>query len=244
MWFDLALIALGAFLAALVIGSAGFAFAIVVTGIWIYVLPPATIVLLAAICATLLHAISVWRFRGEIEYRLLWPFVLGGALGVPLGVFALQRLDPVWFRHAFGGFMIAYSAYMLMRPRLPVVSLGPVAARAADAAVGWASGVMGGFAMLHGTLPTIWCTLRGWDKRRARLVYQPYILVTGIVILLWVGLSVDIDKSKLAAPLLVCLPAMALGLWLGMRVFEVISEERFRRLVLWLILASGLALQF
>ncbi len=244
MWFDLALIALGGFLAALVIGSAGFAFAIVVTGIWIYVLPPAAIVLLAAICATLLHAVSIWRFRRRIEYALLWPFVIGGALGVPLGVMALQRLDPVWFRHFFGGFMIAYSAYMLARPQLPVVRLGPRIARVADGAVGWVSGVMGGFAMLHGTLPTIWCSLRGWDKQQARCVYQPYILITGIIIMLWVGFNVDIDKSQLVAPLLVCLPAMALGLWLGMRVFDFISEERFRRLVVWLILASGLALQF
>lgn len=244
MWFDLALIALGGFLAALVIGSAGFAFAIVVTGIWIYVLPPATIVLLAAICATLLHAVSVWRFRKQIEYRLLWPFVIGGALGVPLGVMALQRLDPAWFRHVFGGFMIAYSAYMLLRPRLPVVRLAPLTARIADGAVGWVSGVMGGFAMLHGTLPAIWCSVRGWDKRRARYVYQPYILITGVIIMLAVGFNVEIDKSQLAAPLLVCLPAMALGLWLGVRVFDVISEERFRRLVLWLILVSGVTLQF
>jgi uncharacterized membrane protein YfcA len=133
---------------------------------------------------------------------------------------------------------------MLLRPKLPVVRLAPLTARFADGAVGWVSGIMGGFAMLHGTLPTIWCSLRGWDKRRARCVYQPYILITGIVIMLWVGLNVDIDKSRLVAPLLVCVPAMALGLWLGMRVFEVISEERFRRLVLWLILASGVSLQF
>src|SRR5687767_10899196 len=129
MWFDLAVIALGGFLAALVIGSAGFAFAIVVTGIWIYVLPPPLIVMLAAICATVLHVVAVWSFRQHIEYRLLWPFVIGGVLGVPLGVVALQRLDPAWFRHVFGGFMIAYSAYMLMRPKLPVVRLAPLTAR-------------------------------------------------------------------------------------------------------------------
>ena len=85
MWFDLALIAAGGFLAALVVGSAGFAFAIIVTGVWIYVLPPAQIVFLAAVCATLLHIASIWRFRREIEFGLLWPFVIGGALGVPLG---------------------------------------------------------------------------------------------------------------------------------------------------------------
>ena len=66
MWFDYALIAAGGFLAALVVGSAGFAFAIVVTGVWIYVLPPAQIVFLAAICATLLHIASIAR---EVRQR-------------------------------------------------------------------------------------------------------------------------------------------------------------------------------
>ncbi len=241
---DLALIAAGGFLAALVVGSAGFAFAIVVTGVWLYVLPPAQIVLLASICATTLHLVSIWQFRREIEFRLLWPFVVGGALGVPLGVLALQRLDANLFRHVFGVFMIAYSAYMLMRPRIPVLHLRPAVARVADGAVGWVSGVLGGFALLQGTLPTIWCSLRGWDKRRSRYIYQPYILITGVLVMLCVGTTVKFDKSALVLPLAVAAPAMALGLWVGTRVFEKISEELFRRLILWLILASGISLQF
>lgn len=244
MWFDLALIAVGGFLAALVVGGAGFAFAIVVTGVWIYVLPPAQIVFLAAVCATLLHIASIWRFRREIEFGLLWPFVIGGALGVPVGVLALQRLDAVLFRHVFGALMMAYSCYMLWRPQFPVVRLPSNMARIADGMVGWVSGILGGFALLHGTLPTIWCSLRGWDKRRSRCVYQPYILITGILVMLCVGLNINIDKTQLLLPLAAGLPAMALGLWAGMRVFSVISEERFRRLVLWLILASGISLQF
>ncbi len=244
MSFDLALIAAGGFLAALVVGSAGFAFAIVVTGVWLYVLPPAQIVLLAAICATLLHIVSIWQYRREIEFRLLWPFVIGGALGVPLGVLALERLDAALFRHVFGAFMIAYSCYMLMRPAVPVLKLPPGVARIADGMVGWVSGILGGFALLHGTLPTIWCSLRGWDKRKSRYIYQPYILITGVLVMLCVGFTVKFDKSELIVPLAVSLPAMALGLWAGTRVFEVISEERFRRLVVWLILASGVSLQF
>ena len=244
MWFDLALIAGGGFLAALVVGSAGFAFAIVVTGVWLYVLPPAQIVLLASICATTLHLVSIWQYRREIEFRLLWPFVVGGALGVPLGVLALQRLDANLFRHVFGVLMIAYSAYMLMRPRIPVLQLRPPVARVADGAVGWVSGVLGGFALLQGTLPTIWCSLRGWDKRRSRYIYQPYILITGVLVMLCVGTTVKLDKSELLLPLAVAAPAMALGLWVGTRVFEKISEDVFRRLILWLILASGISLQF
>ena len=244
MWFDLALIATGGFLGAMVVGSAGFAFAIIVTGVWIYVLAPAQIVFLAAVCATILHVVSLWQFRREIEFSLLWPFVLGGALGVPLGVLALQRLDTDLFRHIFGGFMIAYSAYMLMRPSFPVLRMEAARARLADGFVGWVSGVLGGFAFLHGTLPTIWCSLRGWDKRRSRCIYQPYILVTGVFIMLCVGFTMHTDKRELLLPIVVVLPAMALGLWAGLRLFEVISEQNFRRIVLCLILASGISLQF
>ncbi len=70
MWFDLALIAVGAFLAALVLGSIGFAFGTIATVIWVVVPPPAAIVLLASICATLLQGAGVWRFRHEIETAL------------------------------------------------------------------------------------------------------------------------------------------------------------------------------
>ncbi len=244
MLFELALIAGGGFLAALVVGSAGFAFAIVVTGVWLYVLPPAQIVFLASICATTLHILSIWQYRREIEFRLLWPFVVGGVLGVPLGVLALKTLDPKLFRHVFGALMIAYATYMLTRPAMPVIRLREGVARLADGLVGWVSGVLGGFALLQGTLPTIWCSLRGFDKRRARYVYQPYILVTGIVVMLFVGVTADFDKSTLILPLAVAAPAMALGLWAGTRLFEVMSEERFRRIVLWLILCSGISLQF
>jgi len=244
MWYEFGLIATGAFLAALAIGSAGFAFAIVVTGVWIYVLPPAQIVLLASICATLLHAVSVWRFRREIEDRLLWPVLTGAALGAPFGVYGLQHLDTGGFRHLFGLFMVAYGAYMLARPALPVIRLAPAAARVADGVIGWLSGMLGGLAFLHGTLPTIWCGIRGFDKRRSRCVYQPFILFTGIFIMLLVGFNVEIEPSRLGLYLLVSMPALAAGLWIGLRVFEWISEERFRMLLLWLILASGISLQF
>lgn len=244
MWSDLALITIGAFLAAMITGSVGFAFAIVVAAIWIHVLPPVEVVLLASICATLLHTASVWHFRREIEYRLLWPFVVGALFGVPLGVFGLRYMNADAFRHVFGAFIIVYGAYMLRRPKLPLLRLNPMAARCADGFVGWISGVMGGLAMLHGMLPTVWCGLRGWGKRRSRFVYQPYILFTGILVMLLVGLNVEIEARRFGMYLIACLPAIGAGFWVGVKTFEWISEDLFQRLVLWLIVASGIPLLF
>lgn len=242
MWPDLAIVAAGALLAAIIVGSAGFAFAMVATGIWIYVMPPVMIVLLGAICATLLHAVNWWRDRRRIDYRLLAPFVLGGVLGVPLGVAALTRVDPAFFRNLFGACMVAYALFMLARPRFAPVQLAGVGARVADGAVGWAGGVMGGLAYLHGVLPTIWCGLRGWDRRKARNVYQPYILFTGIAVVIMAGLNVDVERERLALYLLVCLPVLPIGFLLGIRIFERMSDTRFHLFVLWLILLSGITL--
>lgn len=241
---DLPIIALGAFVAALAIGTAGFAFSMVATGFWIYVLPPPTIVFMAATCGTLLHGISVWRYRREIDYHALRPFLVGGFIGVPIGVYALSHIDIAVFRHLIGGLMIAYGGYTLLRPQFRPLALSPAKGRAADSVVGWLGGILGGLSMLNGVLPTIWCGIRGWDKRQARYVYQPFILYTGVFVMLLSGINVRTDLSEVAWYIAVSLPALGAGLWLGLKLFERVSDVQFRRLLAWLILLSGISLQF
>ena len=62
--------------------------------------------------------------------------------------------------------------------------------------------------------------------------------------MLLVGFNVDVPQSQLGLNLLASVPAIMFGLWLGLRIFDYLSEEWFKRLVLWLILASGVYLQF
>ncbi|MGH8617647.1 MAG: sulfite exporter TauE/SafE family protein [Burkholderiales bacterium] len=244
MTLDLALIALGAFLAALVVGAAGFAFAVVANGLWAHALPPSALVLFAAVLATLLHSVVTWKIRRAIEWRRLAPFLLGSLVGVPIGAALLTRIDPVWFRHILGVCLIGYVVLALVRPASGPLRLGAGAARAADGGIGWLGGVIGGVTAMHGTLPALWCQNRGWDKAVSRGVLQPYIFFTNILVMLWVGSRVTIEPQALLWPMVVALPAMAAGLMLGWRIFEVVSEPVFRRLVLGLIFCSGVALQF
>ena len=55
--------------------------------------------------------------------------------------------------------------------------------RWADGAIGWIGGVLGGIGGLAGGVPTLWCTLRGWDKDTQRGVMQGFNISIHVVTL-------------------------------------------------------------
>lgn len=230
---------LGAFVGAFAVGTAGFAFALAATALWLHVLDPLHTTLLVVACGTLLHIGLIWRIRHTIEPRRVSPFIVSGLLGVPLGVYVLTHSDPHAIKVALGVFLIAYGAYALATPRLPCIKAG---GRAADAAIGFVSGILGGIGGYSGVLPTIWTQLRGWPKDVARGVYQPFILVMQIATLLVAGF-VTFDTFSLVL-IGAALPALLAGAWLGWLAFGRLDERAFRQVLAAMIIVSGATLVF
>ncbi len=228
----------GALVAGFVSGLAGFGTGLVALGFWLHAIDPLLAAPLVVICSVVAQAQSILVVRHGIRPARLWPFLVGGFLGVPLGVAALGAVEVATFRAIVGVFLIAYAGFMLAVRSLPVIAWG---GRAADGAVGLAGGVMGGIAGLSGPLPTIWCGLRGWTKDQQRGVYQPFNLaVLGFA--LGVYALEGVVTAQVVELTLICLPATLLGVWLGLKSYGQIDERQFRAIVLWLLLASGLTL--
>jgi uncharacterized membrane protein YfcA len=206
--------------------------------IWLHVLAPLEAVPLIVATGLVMHSIPVWRLRRELRFDRLAAFVLPGIAGVPLGIWLLQSTSPEPFRQVIGWLLVVYAGLALCFARLAVNDAG---GRAADGAVGLAGGVLGGFAGLSGVLPTLWTGLRGWPKERQRAVYQPFIWLMHALTLASLGLAGLLTQAT-GQRLLWCLPAIAAGSWLGLRVYRRLDERRFRRAVLALLLASGLTL--
>ena len=93
---------------------------------------------------------------------------------MPLGTWALPHLDPAAFKLTLGLFLLVCCPAMLLAHRVPRLHAG---GRWADAAVGLLGGVMGGIGGFSGVLPSLWITLRGWDKDLQRSVIQNFSLV-------------------------------------------------------------------
>src|SRR4029077_12824457 len=89
---DLILFNIGIFAAALVTGIAGFAFGIVAAAVWLHFLPPAQAASLIIAYGLIVQAVAVWKLRRSLQWRRIMPFLIGGAIGVPLGVVLVHWL--------------------------------------------------------------------------------------------------------------------------------------------------------
>lgn len=160
-------VVLGAIVAGFVQGLSGFAFSMVAMSFWAWSLEPrlaAALAVFGSLTGQIIAAISV---RRGFDVGVLLPFVLGGLVGVPLGVWLLPHLDVHAFKAALGALLVLWCPAMLLSKCLPQITLG---GRLGDAIAGMAGGVMGGLGGFTGALPTLWCTLRGFEKDRQRAV--------------------------------------------------------------------------
>jgi uncharacterized membrane protein YfcA len=235
---ELPIFVVATFAGALVAGLSGFAFGLVAASIWLYILSPLQTATLIIAFGLIVQGTSVWKLRRALDWQRLWPFILGAAMGVPVGVIILTWANAAHVKAGVGGFLVLYSLYALFRPAInPVKGGGAVA----DAGVGFLNGVLGGMTGLAGILVTVWCGLRGWPKDVQRTVFQPVAVAIFLMSALWIGAkgAVTLETIKL---FLIGLPALVAGTWLGLKLFGRLNEAAFRKVVLVLLLASGIAL--
>jgi uncharacterized membrane protein YfcA len=237
---ELPLFLLATFAGAFVAGLSGFAFGLVAASLWLYVLTPVQSASLIVGFGLLVQGYSVWKLRAAIDWRRLWPFMVGAVAGVPVGVSLLTWADPKSVRIAVGAILIAYSLYALFRPQLKIATVVPPAA---DIAVGFVNGLLGGLTGLAGIIITIWCNLRGLPKDLQRATFQPVAVVVFAMAALMLGAkgSVTPETAKL---FVLGLPFLFAGTWLGLKLFGRIDEATFRKIVLALLFVSGVALLF
>ena len=230
----LGLYLLATFLGGLTTGVAGFAMGLVVSGIWLHIITPAQTAALIVLYTLLTQSYSIWKLRHALDWRKLVPFVISGAVGVPIGTFLLTYIDPDHMRVGIGVLLVIFSAYNLARPSFkPVQGNVP-----ADAGVGFFNGLLGGLTGLGGIIVTVWCQLRGWPRDVQRAVFQPVILASGIVTVASFGFAGVITTETLKLYVM-GIPTLAAGLWIGFKLYGKLDDAAFRKIVLWLLLVSG-----
>lgn len=232
------IVALGGGVAGFVQGMVGFGFGLASLGIWSWVLPPEIVVPAVVFGSLVGQLLASIVLRQGFRWQHVFPFLLGGTLGVPVGLWMLSQVDPVVFKFGVGMLLFAYCTIMLLINRLPRITHG---GNFANGVIGWFGGVMSGFGGLPGPVPTLWCTLRGWSKQQQRQVFQSFYLFMHALTLVALGMR-GMITTEVAQVFLAVGPAVLLPAMLGIRLYHRFSEKTFKTLVLVLLAASGLVL--
>src|SRR5260221_12007349 len=105
---ELPIFILATFAGALVAGLSGFAFGLVVSSIWLYILTPLQTTTLIIAFGLIVQGYSVWKLRRALDWKRLWPFVTGAALGAPVGVTILTWPNPAHLPPGIAAFLVLY----------------------------------------------------------------------------------------------------------------------------------------
>src|ERR1041385_4716285 len=103
-----ALLFAGALAGGFVSGLAGFGTALMALGIWLYILPPSVAVPLVLICSVVAQSATLPSMWKSFDLTLVWPFLIGGLLGVPLGTMLVAHADPNVFKLTVGVLLLAF----------------------------------------------------------------------------------------------------------------------------------------
>ncbi|MGI9401576.1 MAG: sulfite exporter TauE/SafE family protein [Rhizobiaceae bacterium] len=232
------IIFLGAITGGFVSGLTGFGTGLTVLPFWLLVTAPslaAPLVIICSVVGQLQTLPTIWR---AIEWRKIWPYLLGGLFGIPIGTALLLQISPTQFKMLIGVLLIGYCVLMLFLPSVPKIRLqGPLT----NGLIGLGGGVLGGLAGLSGVLPSVWATLHEWGKEEARSVFQTF----NLTILFVAGLSQIIQglfTRELVLLAIIAIPGTIIGAWFGKTVYLKISDDRYNKIILILLLFAGVSM--
>jgi uncharacterized protein len=229
-------------------GLSGFGFSAVgAVVLWIMPATHAVPLLMALSIASQLAASKGLGINATTLHRWLpdapAPFIVGGLLGLPAGLWVLRELSANLLAAAFGAVLVAYSCWSMLAPKeLKLKTSTPQA----SLAVGVVGGFIGGFTAFPGCAVVVWLGLTGLNKQRQRATLLPYILTMQAVALMLLGSAVDHDKPTLGLAFWILLaslvPLVIVFTRLGIAAFHRITDVDFRSVTIGLLGFSGAGL--
>jgi len=191
---------------------------------------------IGAVIAMLVQLILLRRFWEALNPRSIVSLAVGTVIAVPLGIYGLSRIEEELLLTILGVVLVAYSLYALLRFRLPALSWPGWAYL-----FGFAGGLLGGAYNTAGPPYVIYGNCRSWQPAVFKSNLQALFMVTGSMALLVHALNGNFTLD-VARYVLLAVPAILIGIWLGLRLDKRLNPQVFSRLVLILLLIVGVRL--
>ncbi len=229
---------IGAFASGFVNGLAGLGTSLFALGWWLQVMTPLEAVATILVTSVVSGIQGMWLVWRSINWRHLCRFLIPALLGVPIGLYLLSYINAGFLTTLVATFLIVYGGFFSFRARLPHLTRETPLL---DTGVGFTAGILGAVAGLSGALPTMLCSMRPWPKMKQRAILQPFnFIILGLsALLLALQGGYTASTMKIIA---MAFPLTMVASVFGLFVFRQLNDNQFRRLLIVMMLVSGIIL--
>ena len=233
--FILLLIAAFAALSSFVQRVTGFGFGIVMMTMLPYVMPSyGEATALSGMLAACMAVVPAVQKRRHVRLKKLLPILLTFLVLSFFSVKLLTVIDGHSLKRLFGVALILVSIYLFffndkvrLKPTLPVqISLGAL------------SGALGGMFAMQGPPAVVYFMASSESKDEYIAATQWYFVTGNFMMTLFRWRSGFVTQPVLESAL-TALPAVALGLWIGARVYSRLHNDHLRKIVYIFLALAG-----
>ncbi len=221
--------------AAAIQGATGFGFSLISVPLLMIFLSPKIAIPVVLIHTIILNAIIIFELKKKLDLKKIWPLMIAGLLGMPIGTYALVIINTEIIKVIAGGVIIIFSIALLLGYKKSVKN-----EKIAFLPIGILSGFLNGSTSMSGPPIVLFYSNQGLDKQSFRANLVIYFLFLNIVTAISY-LIAGVFNGLVIKYSLIFLPIMIAGTLIGMVLTRRINEKTFKKVILLIVLISGLA---
>jgi len=188
------------------------------------------LVALFAMVLTIILLIQLWAF---IDWRKVYPLLIGALGGIPVGVFFLKKMDKNLIQGLVGITLIIFSLYSLwygttfrtLRRQWGIV-------------FGFLAGCLGGAITASGPPVIVYTSMQPWGKDAIKATLQGFFFLAGLVIVISHAIS-GITTVTVLRYFVVSVPFLIAGTYVGSFFYGMIEESVYKKILFILLAILG-----
>ena len=222
-------------------GLTGFGQPLVAAALLSFIIPVETVLVVNALMmpfTNLAQFITARMIAATLQK--IWPVILGLAAGVPIGAHFAVSANESALLLFMGGGVAGFSLLLFAAPRFRISSR---AERPAGLATGVATGIVGALTTTHGPLFVAYLSGLQISRRLFVSAMGCLFFISGLMITAAFSFTGVISSSRLILAA-ACLPMVVLGMRVGNRLGQRVSDDKFRKIILAALFFLGLGLMW
>jgi uncharacterized membrane protein YfcA len=226
------------FLGVFIQSLSGFGFGLVVMPLLLGIIELKIASPLVALMGLIVVLTLTFYHKSELKFRLVLPLIIASSLAIPFGILAVKNIDNKIGLAILGVIVISYSLYSLFNFSLPKINSVNL-----SYACGFLSGLLSGAYNTGGPPMVIYANCCRWNPTKFKSNISAFFLINVIFLNINHVLQGNINREVLKL-FMNSLPSIFIGLCTGLFLAKFINTFWFDKIVLILLLCTGIKLLF